>query len=53
MHPRIPIEREKRGSLSNPIKTLMVIPTIHLGKITQTLGGNKTKTLLKIILPIT
>ena len=49
-HPRVPTKRETSGTLSSPRKTIMVIHTIRLGGITQTLGGNHTK-LLKLILP--
>jgi hypothetical protein len=51
-HPRVPMRRETSGTLSNPSQTLTVIPTTFLGKITRTLGGNKTKTCPKTILPI-
>ena len=51
-HPRVPTKRETSGTLSNLSQTLTVIPTILLGKITRTLGGNKTKTCPKTILPI-
>ena len=36
-----------------PEPTLTVIPTILLGKITRTLGGNKTKTILPTHLIVT
>ena len=50
-HPRVPTEREISGTLSNPSQTLTVIHITPHGEITRTLGGNKTKTLNKPILP--
>ena len=52
-HPRVPTKRETSGTLSNPSQTLTVIPTTPLGKITQTLGGNKIKPILPIRLIVT
>ena len=51
-HPRVPTGWETSGTLLNPSQTLMVIHTTPLGKITRTLGGNKTKTCPKTILPL-
>ncbi|GKB92215.1 reverse transcriptase domain-containing protein [Tanacetum coccineum] len=38
MHPRVPTKREVNDTLSNPSKAILVTPTIHHGKVTQTLG---------------
>ncbi|GJU89601.1 hypothetical protein Tco_1302024 [Tanacetum coccineum] len=34
----VPTKLEASGTLSNPSKTILVTPTIHHGKVTQTLG---------------
>ncbi|GKE57211.1 hypothetical protein Tco_1496396 [Tanacetum coccineum] len=40
MHPRVLTKWEVSGTLSSPIKTILVTPTTHHGKVTQTLGGD-------------
>nr|GEW56515.1 MAK10-like protein [Tanacetum cinerariifolium] len=43
MHPCVPIKREASGTLLNPSKTILVTPTIHHGKVTNTLEFVYTK----------